>query len=216
MSFNLQLVESITPGLVEAGHKVLQFYRFADSELSHVARLEKWAEFPNNAKVIDLGCGTGEVARLMASFRPDINFTLVNISPVQLLYADKEMAAHCVSFLNVPEDDNKFDGVMFCFSIGHEDLHKSLREASRLLKKGGILFIQDMALCSGDAKNLLDLDYEVRTRAEMESSAKLTGFKLDLYCEPQDDGKYGKEVIGDSFDNIISGVIPAVWRFKKC
>jgi SAM-dependent methyltransferase len=213
---NLQLIESLTPGMVAAGHKVLQFHRFEKNEAAHVARLERWAEFPFNAKVIDLGCGTGEVARLMANLRPDISFTLVNISPVQLLYADQEMATHCVSFLDVPEKDEAFDGAMFCFAIGHEDLAKSLKETARLLKTGGVLFIQDMALCSGNAQNLAALDYEIRTRAEMERQAVLAGFKLDLYLEPQDDGRYGNEVLGDSFDELTAGTIPAVWRFKKC
>lgn len=216
MSFDLKLVESVTPFLVAAGHKVFQFHRFAGSEFSHVKRLERWAEFPHNAKVIDLGCGTGEVARLMAGFRPDIRFTLVNISPVQLLYADKEMVAHCVSFLDVPEDDETFDGAMFCFSIGHEDLSESLKEAARLLKKDGVLFVQDMALCSGNAQNLAALYYEVRTRSEMESKAQSAGFKLDLYCEPQDDGRYGNAVLGNFFNDLTAGVIPAVWRFKRC
>jgi SAM-dependent methyltransferase len=216
MSFDLQLVESLTPCLIAAGHKVFQFHRFADTESSHVARLERWAEFPRDAKVIDLGCGTGEVARLMAGFRPDISFTLVNISPVQLLYADKDMAAHCISFLNVPEDAAAFDGAMFCFSIGHEDLGESLKEAARLLKKNGVLFIQDMALCGGDARNLAALSYEVSDRAEMESKAESAGFRLDLYCEPQDDGRYGNEVLGKSFNDLTAGTIPAVWRFKKC
>ena len=216
MSFDLRLIESLTPGMVAAGHKVFQFYRFADNESSHVARLERWAEFPLGAKVIDLGCGTGEVARLMVGFRPDISFTLVNISPVQLLYASKGMVSHCVSFLNVPEQNESFDGAMFCFAIGHEDLGESLKEAARLLKKGGVLFIQDIALCSGDAKNLAALYYEVRSRTEMEYKAELAGFKLDLYCEPQDDGRYGNSVLGGSFNDLTAGTIPAVWRFKKC
>jgi SAM-dependent methyltransferase len=135
---------------------------------------------------------------------------------VQLLYADQEMATHCVSFLDVPEKDEAFDGAMFCFAIGHEDLAKSLKETARLLKTGGVLFIQDMALCNGNAQNLAALDYEVRTRAEMERQAVLAGFKLDLYLEPQDDGRYGNEVLGDSFDELTAGTIPAVWRFKKC
>jgi hypothetical protein len=84
------------------------------------------------------------------------------------------------------------------------------------LQKDGVLFIQDMALCSGNAQNLAALYYEVRSRAEIESEAELAGFKLDLYCEPQDDGRYGNAVLGGYFNDLTAGTIPAVWRFKKC
>ena len=211
---NMELVNTLTHLMVGAGHRIFQVHRFANSEYEHIKRLEKWADFPLNAKVIDMGCGVGHQAKLFNQFRPDLSFCLVNISQVQLDYADQGYPAYCCDFCDVPEEDQSFDAAMFCFSIGHANHAKAIVEAKRLLKPGGVLFIYDMVRVSGSNAAMIDVDYAVYDKEFMVKVA--SGFALDFYMEPSDSGQYGREILGDGFNTVFQGTIPAIWRFIKC
>ena len=210
---NLDQLSESTAILVRNNIKVLQIHRFANDEFNHLKRLERWAELPLGARVADLGCGVGEVARTFKYLRPDLSFCLVNISEAQLLYADPTMQQYPCSFLDVPEPNESFDAVLFCFSIGHEDQDKAMAEAHRLLKTGGVLFIYDMVRKSGDNETMRDVSYTVWPRSHMESVA--VGFDLDYYMEPSDDGSYGEEILGDDYQKVFNGTVPAIWRFIR-
>lgn len=195
---NIAAVEEQTDVLVSAGIRVLQIHRFADTEMKHIERLARWAEFPSG-RIIDMGSGTGEVAKVMAQLRPELDFTLINISKGQLTYSPGIRQHHC-SFLNVPEPDGAFDGAMFCFSIGHEDHKAALWEAGRLLRKGGVLLIYDMV--SLKSIELPGLDYHV------EPWISSPRFQLDFYMEPQDRWHIAPEQ--------FAGARAAIWRFIRC
>lgn len=213
---DVDLINELTPMMVDAGYRVLQIHRFASSDVEHIRRLERWADFPLNSNVIDLGSGTGEVARIFQRKRPDLFFTLVNISEVQLRYSPKNCKWVHGNFLNVDEKSSSYDGAMFCFSIGHEDHSQALKEASRLLRTGGILFIYDMVRVSGSNESMESVEYKVLSRNELEQIAIESGFKLDLYIEPKDSGEYGRLVLGEDYDAVFNGTIPAIWRMIKC
>lgn len=209
------LIDSVTADLVSHGHKVFQIHRFADNDYTHVLRLEKWADFKVGSRVIDLGCGVGEVSRIMKEVRRDLSFTLVNISSMQLGYADECFIKHCCDFCDVPEPDGQYDAAMFLFSIGHSDANKAMQEAFRLLNSNGVLFIYDMARTHGDNKNMDCVSYQVNSKDQMIKAAQDSGFKLDFYLEPCDWGEYGKSLFGDDFYTVFNGTIPAIWRFTK-
>jgi ubiquinone/menaquinone biosynthesis C-methylase UbiE len=213
---NLALVEQTSKVAIEGGCRVFQAHRFAASEKEHVERLARWAELPDGASVIDLGCGTGEVARIMREQRPDLRFTLVNLSPLQLSYAPHDMTRHCCDFRDVPEPAAAFDAALHCFSIGHEDIAEGFAEAARLLRAGGVLFVYDMVRVSGDNSSMACVEYEVHNRADMCAAALRSGLRLDFYMEPQDDGAFANAQIGEAYPVIFAGTIPAVWRFIKC
>jgi len=213
---DIDLIDALTPAMVNAGHRVLQIHRFAQSDVEHVRRLERWADFPLNSNVIDLGSGTGEVARILQRKRPDLFFTLVNISEVQLRYSPKNCKWIHGDFLKVNERSGLYDGAMFCFSIGHEDHSQALKEAARLLRIGGVLFIYDMVRISGSNESMESVEYTVLSRNELEQIAIESGLKLDLYIEPKDSGEYGKSVLGEDYDSVFDGTIPAIWRMIKC
>ena len=210
---NLQTLAEQTSIAVENNIRVFQIHRFAEDDFSHIQRLERWAEFPIGSRIADMGCGIVEVSVILKILRPDCSFCLINISEEQLLYAPPEIPKHTCSFLNVPEPDETFDAVLFCFSIGHEDHKQAIEEAYRLLKPNGILFIYDMVRISGDNKNMEGLHYNVWPRNYIESIA--TNFYLDYYMEPSDNGKYGKEILGEEYEKFFKGTIPAIWRFIK-
>ena len=211
---DIAAVDKATHDLIGLGVRVFQVYRFADTEALHIRRLLGWADIPLDACVIDMGCGIGEVAKSFSLDRPDLDFTLVNISEFQLSYADPAHICLAASFLNVPQPDETFDCVLFMFSIGHEPAAPALAEAARLLKPGGVLFISDMIRVSGDNLKMRALvDYEVHPRAAMEAAA--FGFDLDWYMEPTPDESFGEQLLGDGFNSIFAGTIPAIWRFTK-
>ena len=210
----LEMIADATHQFVGAGQRVFQAFRFAETDEAHLDRLERWAELPHAARVIDLGSGIGEVARRFQTRRPDLRFFLVNISQAQLAYAP-EFPHYCGDFCQVPEPDGSFDAALFCFSIGHAHREHALRSAFRFLRPGGILFIYDMVRVAGDNRGMQSVSYLVEPRGAMEWTAHQVGFVQDLYLEPVDRWRHGEKILGPMFHTIFQGTVPAVWRYVK-
>lgn len=215
MTFDLETVERGTVEAVEKGHLVFQAHRFAEDDFQHVRRLALWADLPNGAHVVDMGSGVGEMARIWRLLQPDLTFCLVNISQLQLDLSPVDMERVCCDMLNVPKPDASFDAAICCFSIGHVDRFKALREMARLIKPGGIVFIYDMVRVDGDNTRLLELAYRVDGRDVIENYAEMAGLELDVYLEPSDAGWYGPQTMGEGFDYYFGDVKPAIWRFRR-
>lgn len=215
MAFDLEAVERATVGAVQNGHTILQAHRFAPNDFEHVRRLTLWADLPHDARVVDMGSGVGEVARIWNLFQPDIEFCLVNISPLQLELSPPDMARYCCDMTDVPEPDQAFDAAICCFAIGHVDRFKAFREMARLVKPGGIVFVYDMVRISGDNALMETIGYRVDGREVMEQYAAMADLDLDLYIEPVDGGWYGQRAIGADFDRYFGDVKPAIWRFRR-
>lgn len=212
---NLEQINQLTPGLYDAGQRVLQIYSFADTDAGHAGKLLDWMAPPQGARVIDLGCGVGEVARLMQETRPDLNFTLVNLSDVQLGYCPPADICHA-NFLSVPRPSESYDCATFMFAIGHEDVGAGLREACRLLKEGGTLLVCDMERLAGDGADMARLvEYVVPTRDQFEAAARAAGFEVVECIAPEVARNVGPEVCGDSYGAIFGDVGPIVWKLRK-
>jgi len=94
--------------------------------------------------VVDVGCGSGRLA-LPLSVLPGISYVGTDIVPQLLEHAKKIVARPDWRFeltrgLSIPCEDNSADFVCF-FSVlthlTHEDSYRYLREARRVLKRGG-------------------------------------------------------------------------------
>ena len=215
---NLLEINRLTPILWDIGVRVLQIYRFAKTDFEHIRRLLIWMEPPLNAKIIDLGCGVGEVSNVMNFIRPDLTFTLVNISKVQLEYCNKDTDICLSSFLSVPRKSSTYDCASFMFSVGHEDLRESIKEAYRLLKIGGVLFIFDMVRISGSNADMNRIvSYNVINENNFRSVVNSAGFHEDFCMKPKSVNNIGIEVCGskEAYEEVFSGVDPVVWRFIK-
>lgn len=215
---NVSAIDELTPSLWDSGRKLLQTYRFAHNDVEHVRRLLIWLDPAFGAKIIDMGCGVGEVARIMRSMRQDLQFTLVNISPVQLGYCSPCDDLCLSDFITVPRNSAKYDCAIFMFSIGHENIGVSMKEAYRLLKSGGVLFVFDMERLSGDNDAMSALvSYNVLSETDFRNAALGSGFIEDFCLKPKAHFNIGQEVCGsnENYEEIFGGVSPIVWRFIK-
>jgi SAM-dependent methyltransferase len=131
--------------------RVLQGFRLAESDASHVFALLNFMDPPRSTYWLDVGCGFGEPARLMHALRPDLSFMLLNNNQLQLDHAPKIFERVQADMHDLPFVNQFFDGVMFLYSLCHaDDLCRALAEAARVVRPGGQLFVYDYLRQDGD------------------------------------------------------------------
>jgi ubiquinone/menaquinone biosynthesis C-methylase UbiE len=100
-------------------------------------------EFQSNAEILDIGCGNGKYM----NYRDDINIKGIDIS-TNLIEICKKKGFDVIKapMTDIPFTDNKFDGIICIASYHHlnndDDRKKTLNEIYRILKPGGIAFIE--------------------------------------------------------------------------
>ncbi len=103
---------------------------------AHTRRLLELAELPQGARLIDLGAGKGDAVRLACS----MGFLAegLDLEPRSELVEKGDL-------LHAPRPDGCFDAVLSqCAFYVSGDVPLALREARRLLKKGGKLLLSDV------------------------------------------------------------------------
>jgi ubiquinone/menaquinone biosynthesis C-methylase UbiE len=109
-----------------------------------------WVDFPEAARVLEAGCGTGAVSRDLALW-PNVGEVIgLDPSPVFLTKA-RELAAGIpnVQFeeadaRSLPYEDNAFDAVVFHTCLCHlPEPERAIEEAGRVLRPGGHLAVFD-------------------------------------------------------------------------
>lgn len=98
---------------------------------SHLVEL-----LPQNASVLDVGCGDGLLDRLVLDQRPD-----VSIEGIDVLVRDTAaIVVHHFDGSVIPHPDKSFDVVMFVDVLHHtDDPMVLLREASRVARKAVVI-----------------------------------------------------------------------------
>lgn len=109
--------------------------------------LEELKDYPFR-KLLDVGCGTGPMIELLQREFPDRFYTGVDLTPQMIKVAQEKNLNH-TEFLvgdseNLPFCDGVFDVVICTNSFHHYPNPKAfVKEASRVLKPGGILVLRD-------------------------------------------------------------------------
>lgn len=132
---------------VESGGECFQRY---DEILATVVQV---AKIRSDSKVLDIGVGTGNLARLCAELGADVlgldpfkgmlakaEAKLAGLSNVQLAWCEDP-------FLSLPCDDASFDAIVSTFAfhhVLHEEKPAAVRELKRALKPGGVIAIGDL------------------------------------------------------------------------
>lgn len=144
----IEAINRATDLSLAQGLRVMQTGLIGGSQAAHVAYLLKLINPAPDAHIIDAGCGIGEVAKLMHDQRPDLTFTLVNISQHQLDMAPVGDQFHqlLADFTRSQLPAGCADVVMFNSALCQMPINQALSEARRLLKPGGQLFVCDLAI----------------------------------------------------------------------
>lgn len=212
-------VERITRDVLAAGHSIFQIFKLADGEPDHARMLLRHFRPAVGAHVVDLGCGVGSVAKLMSEARPDLRFTLVNISPSQLALCPPGFPKIAANLEAVPQPDGAFDAAMLLYSLGHADLDKALRECARLLAPGGVLLIYDIWVdAERDQQRIAgELDYIAHFPRQIAHAATRHGFKesMALYSLVADARDFRELVGADYCRRMLEGVSPLLLRLVR-
>ena len=139
--------------------------------------------------MLEVGCGNGRDSILFA--HAGLRVTSIDVTPeaIELAKENAEGAEVKITFKVANAEKLPFNGSLFgayySLSVLHStNLKQSIREASRVLKKGGLGFIYiygDTEYANGEKQDTITLDNYV----ELLTSSK---FKfLDFYTEQEED-----------------------------
>jgi ubiquinone/menaquinone biosynthesis C-methylase UbiE len=104
-----------------------------------------------NARLLEVGCGGGQVAAAIVRKRRDVTVTGLDLSHSQVARAAQRARGlgERLRFvrgdaLDLPFPDRSFDGVLSIASVKHwPDMERGLRECVRLLRRGGVLLVAE-------------------------------------------------------------------------
>ncbi len=150
------------------------------------------AELPENARVLDLCCGTGHLACLMAS--RGLRVTGIDVSAEMVRYARENapMAEFRVGDIREFRFPARFDGAVSTFdSLNHiltpADLERAFRNVSRALKRGGLFafdFLLDTACrthWSGDYTLVRDDHVLAIAGADFDAASRLAHCRITMF-----------------------------------
>jgi len=97
-------------------------------------------------KVLEIGCGPGNVTRYLLAKRPDFKIEAIDIAPNMVKLAARNNPAAKFRIMDCREIDklaDKFDAVMcgFCMPyLSKEDCAKLIKDCAFLLNSGGVVY----------------------------------------------------------------------------
>lgn len=207
-------VAAMTAEVVEAGRTLFQIHRLHQDERQHVAKLLEAFALPQGATVLDLGCGVGTMAAHMKALRPDLEITLLNISPSQLERCPPEFEQWQGDFHHVPLQGRQFDAVMVCYALGHARLEEIAKEIGRLVKPFGQALFFDLFTFEY-APALTDrLGYVAYLPARLADELALHHLHVEDSFEPVP-AIPEQWVLDDVGADTFANVAPLIMRFRK-
>lgn len=124
---------------------------------------------PQGARVLDLGCGPGLNAAVMAQAGLVVEATDASGEMVRLANAQKGVTARLETF-DALDADTAYDGVFANFSLLHAERSQvptHIAQIARALKTGGLFHI-GMKTGTGQSRDAIGRRYSYFTQAELE------------------------------------------------
>ncbi|MBI5389343.1 class I SAM-dependent methyltransferase [Candidatus Woesearchaeota archaeon] len=98
---------------------------------------------PTHAKVLDAGCGAGNIARYIHNIRPDLEIFAIDIDKNQKKKIPSFARFSAMSVLNLDFKENYFDCVICSHVLEHlTDPTTAVSEFRRVLKVGGLVIAE--------------------------------------------------------------------------
>jgi ubiquinone/menaquinone biosynthesis C-methylase UbiE len=139
-------------------NKVANMYqdKFMDLDLYNDSYDQFCDLLVENAEVLELACGPGNITKYILTKRPDLNVLATDIAPNMLDLAEKNNPSAKFQILDcrkVDELKQQFDAVLcgFCLPyLSKEDSEKLIRDSQQLLNDNGVLYLSAL---KGDYSN---------------------------------------------------------------
>jgi ubiquinone/menaquinone biosynthesis C-methylase UbiE len=211
-----EFVRQMSICLMDCGINVFQIHRMNENEEQHVIQLLKLFNPLYDSIVVDAGCGVGGVSALMSKYRPDLNFILLNNSRIQLDLCPDRFHKINASFDDIPLNSASVDAVMFNYSLGHGLLDVVIPEASRILRKNGILFIYDIASLGNTGPQVV-LEYNAYHPENVILAAEEANLQKDMVFVPKNTSvDHFIQILGkNQYNDLFQEIFPIVYRFIK-
>lgn len=163
-----------------------------------------------NAEILELACGPGNVTNYMLKKRPDFRILGTDLAPKMLELARKNNPTAVFTLMDCREIgqlDLQYDAVLFAFGlpyISKDEAIQFILDASKILRQGGVIYLSTMEddytksglKPSSDGKYKTYIHYH--EAAYLTASLKENGFDIiDLQRKdyPEKDGNMTKDLV---------------------
>ncbi len=149
-------------------------------------------EIPKGGHVLDLGCGPGHYAALMAQAGLKVTATDAVPEMVALAAEQPGVTALCATFDDIKGDD-LYDGIWANFSLLHApraDMPRHLAALKLALKSDGLFHI-GLKTGTGSKRDTINRLYTYYTYPELENMLTETGFNVIHHTTGTDKGLDG-------------------------
>ncbi len=117
-----------------------------------------------NAAVLDVACGPGNITRYLLKSRPDFKVTGIDLAPNMITLAkanNPEADFHVMDCLDILDLNVKYDGIICGFIFPYLSIaqaSKFVADAASMLNEGGVFYVSTMEKAYSESKFQMSSD----------------------------------------------------------